>query len=236
MFKNLKSLFIVDNTKGEDKKKEEEETTSEDFVENAEYLLDELDDFDDFDEKLEAALSGEMIEKDGVVDNDVIEQLLLEVEKNDLEGFDYFEYKKALKALEKMPMNEVTKYRSAFATASTMGVTLDDLLKSAAFYVAILDKQNEKINLDFEKKITESVGKKEEEVTQLKNKIQEKKALIKKLTEEITQHENKITDLKYKVKDSKKELTENQNNFKVSFNYLKSQFTIDIARMKEYLK
>jgi len=234
MFKNLKSLFIVDNT--EKNQKEEEKTTLENSVENAEYLLDELDDFDDFDEKLEAALSGEMIEKDGTVDNDIIEQLLLEVEKNDLEGFDYFEYKKALKALEKMPMNEVTKYRSAFATASTMGVTLEDLVKSAEFYVAILDAENEKSTVDFEKKITESVGKKEEEITQLKNTIQEKKALIKKLTEEIAQHENKISDLKYKVKDSKKELTENKNNFKVSFDYLKSQFTIDIARMKEYLK
>jgi predicted nucleic acid-binding Zn-ribbon protein len=198
--------------------------------------LDELDEFDDFDKKLEAALSGEMIEKDGVVDNDIIEQLLLEVEKTDLEGFDYFEYKKALKALDKMPMNEVTKYRSAFATASTIGVTLEDLLKSAAFYVAVLDTENEKTNVDFEKKITESVGKKETEVTQLKTKIQEKKALIKKLTGEITQHENKISDLKYKIKDSKKELTESQNNFKVTFDYLKSQFTIDIARMKEYLK
>lgn len=234
MFKNLKSLFIVNNTEKDQEK--EEEITLDDSIENAEYLLDELDEFDDFDEKLEAALSGEMIEKDGVVDNDIIEQLLLEVEKTDLEGFDYFEYKKALKALEKMPMNEVTKYRSAFATASTMGVTLENLLKSAAFYVAVLDAENEKVNADFEKKITESVGKKEKEITQLKNKIQEKKALIKKLTEEITQHENKITDLKYKVKDNKKELTENQNNFKVSFNYLKSQFTVDIARMKEYLK
>lgn len=234
MFKNLKSLFIIETT--EDNQKKEEELTSDSSVENAEYLLGELDDFDDFDEKLEAALSGEMIEKEGVIDNQIIEQLLLEVEKNDLEGFDYFEYKKALKALDKMPMNEVTKYRSAFATASTMGVTLDDLLKSAAFYVSILDAENEKVNTDFEKKITESVGKKEEEIADLKNTIQEKKALIKKLTEEIETHENQITDLKYKVKDAKKELTENQNDFKVSFDYLKSQFTIDIARMKEYLK
>ncbi|WP_156039797.1 hypothetical protein [Aureispira sp. CCB-QB1] len=230
----MKSLFIIETT--EDNQKKEEELTSDSSVENAEYLLGELDDFDDFDEKLEAALSGEMIEKEGVVDNQIIEQLLLEVEKNDLEGFDYFEYKKALKALDKMPMNEVTKYRSAFATASTMGVTLDDLLKSAAFYVSILDAENEKVNTDFEKKITESVGKKEEEIADLKNTIQEKKALIKKLTEEIETHENQITDLKYKVKDAKKELTENQNDFKVSFDYLKSQFTIDIARMKEYLK
>ncbi|WMX14238.1 hypothetical protein [Aureispira sp. CCB-E] len=230
----MKSLFIIETT--EDNQKKEEELTSDSSVENAEYLLGELDDFDDFDEKLEAALSGEMIEKEGVIDNQIIEQLLLEVEKNDLEGFDYFEYKKALKALDKMPMNEVTKYRSAFATASTMGVTLDDLLKSAAFYVSILDAENEKVNTDFEKKITESVGKKEEEIADLKNTIQEKKALIKKLTEEIETHENQITDLKYKVKDAKKELTENQNDFKVSFDYLKSQFTIDIARMKEYLK
>lgn len=234
MLKNWKSLFIVTNA-GEDKKKEEE-TKLENSIKEAENLLDELADFDDLDEKLEEALTGEVVEKEGVVDNAVIEKLLAEVEKNNRPGFDYFEYKQSLKALEKMPMNEVTQYRSAFVTASTMGITLDNLLESANFYLGILDGENKKFTTTFETEKKNKLDKKEEKIIQLNKTIQEKKALILKLTEEIGEHEKQISDLKYEIKDSKKEIDATQNNFIVSFNYIKSEFTKDIARMKEYLK
>jgi len=234
MLKNWRSLFIVDDTK--DEKETEEDQILENSIEIAENLLEELDDFSDIDDQINEALSGELIEKEGVVDNEIIELLLKEVEKKNRDGFDYFEYKQSLKALDKMPMNEVTKYRSAFATASTMGVTLKILLESASFYLGVLEKENKKYSSTFEKQLKEKVGEKEEKITQLKTTIEEKKALIKKLTEEIYEHENEIKDLKYNVKDSKKEISLAQNNFKVTFNYLKAQFTEDITRMKEYLK
>jgi hypothetical protein len=234
MLKNWRSLFIVNDT--EDEKEKEEDQTLDDSIKIAETLLEELDDFSDIDDQIEQALSGELMEKEGVVDNTIIELLFAEVEKKNRDGFDYFEYKQSLKALDKMPMNEVTKYRSAFATASTMGVTLKVLLESASFYLEILEKENKKYSNTFEKQIKEKVGEKEEKIIQLKTTIEEKKTLIKKLTEEIYEHENQIKDLKYNVKDSKKEISLAQNTFKVTFNYLKAQFTEDITRMKEYLK
>jgi hypothetical protein len=236
MLKKWKSLFIRDESEDAKKKEEEEEAALDESIEMAENLLEEFEDFDDFEKELEQALSGEVFDKEGKVDNQIIEKLLEEVEKNNQEGFDYFEYKKSLKALEKMPMNEVTKYRSAFATASTMGVTLQTLVDSANFYLNILNKQNEKITSEFDKVIKKEVEGKENKIVKLKTSIQEKKAMIKKLTEEISEHEKEITDMKYAVKDSKKEISESQNNFKVSFEFLKSEFTRDIARMKEYLK
>ena len=61
------------------------------------------------------------------------------MEKNDQEGFDYLEFKQSLQNLAKMPMDEATRFKSAFAMAQTMGVTPDLLVKSAEFYIQVLD-------------------------------------------------------------------------------------------------
>ena len=52
-----------------------------------------------------------------------IEVLLGALDKNNLKGFDYLEFKQSLQSLAKMPMDEATKYQSAFAMAQTMGAT-----------------------------------------------------------------------------------------------------------------
>ena len=52
-------------------------------------------------------------------------------------GFDYLEYRRSLKSLETFPMDEATKFRSSYATASTMGVTVEKLLESIEFYNVI---------------------------------------------------------------------------------------------------
>ena len=49
--------------------------------------------------------------------------LLGAMEKHNLDGFDYIEFKESLKSLEKMPMDERTRFQSAFAMAKTMGAT-----------------------------------------------------------------------------------------------------------------
>ncbi|MEZ4920023.1 MAG: hypothetical protein R2792_13045 [Saprospiraceae bacterium] len=56
------------------------------------------------------------------------------IEKNNLPGFDYFEFKRAVSSLLQMDIDEATAYKSAFATAATMGLTKDKLLETASYY------------------------------------------------------------------------------------------------------
>ncbi len=246
MFKNLKSLFIVEDTEAE---KKEENISTDDIYEEEESDIIMEEDFeeeesiDDFEFDATGTtlvntseIDEEVLASEGKVDPKIIEKLLQEVEKNNMEGFDYFEFKKSLKALEQMPMDEATKYRSAFATASTMGVTLDKLLSSAKFYVGILDGENKKFTTVFESQISDNVDGKEEEIVQLEATIKEKAAQIKLLTEQIAEHQEQIGKLAQKIKDSKVKISETQNNFMVSFNFLKAQFDEDISKMQQYLK
>ena len=48
-----------------------------------------------------------------------VDNLLKAIEANNLEGFDYLEYKQSLRSLSSMDMDEATKFNSAFAMAKT---------------------------------------------------------------------------------------------------------------------
>ncbi|WP_299186764.1 hypothetical protein [uncultured Aquimarina sp.] len=226
MLKNLKSLFIVDDS-------EEENKETSGSTEKVDVSSD----------KKPAASTPPPLpnnpissSSEGVLDTKIVEKLLQAIEKNNLDGFDYLEYKKSLKALEKMPMDEATKYRSAFATASTMGVTLDKLLQTTNFYIGVLDKENEQFIGAFKNQFDSKVSGREREIAQFESIIKEKSEQIKKLTEEIAKHQKQIGDLKAKVEESNSKINKTQNDFKVSYSHLKAQFEEDIVKMQKYLK
>ena len=80
----------------------------------------------------------------GKADQKFIDILLNAIDKNNLEGFDYLEYKTSLQGLDSMSMDEATRYKSAFVMAKTMGVTPTKLLSSAKHYVGVLNKEEKK--------------------------------------------------------------------------------------------
>lgn len=225
MLKNLKSLFIVEETTEEKKEtpkqaKAEKEAPKKNVAETSNVSPKTYTNTD----------------TSGSVDGKIIEKLLGAIEKNNLDGFDYLEFKKAIKALEKMPMDEATKFRSTFATASTLGVTLDKLVASTGHYITVLENENTTFLKAFEGQLTSNVGDKEKEITQFDAIIKEKSAQIKKLTEEITRHQTQIEELKKTVAESKSKIDKTRNDFKVSYLHLRSQLEQDVEKMKQYLK
>lgn len=238
LFKNLKSLFIVPAENSNPEKDPTEASSEELSMDNPEVqeIIEELNTLDDFDERLAAALEGEIIDKDGIVDNKIVEKLLQKVGEHNLEGFDYFEYKQSLKALDKMPMDEATKYRSAFATAATMGISVQHLLDSATFYLEVLQQQDENFQKEADQKKQKQVNQKEAEATRLEKQIEDYQEKIKQLQEKIKRNQIRIEEIKREVKIDKVAIDKERNNFLASFNFLRSQFVDDIAKMKKYLK
>ena len=62
------------------------------------------------------------------LDERSINVLTKALENANLPGFDYLEFKQSLAALTQMNMDEAMAIKSAFATASTMGLTKEKLL------------------------------------------------------------------------------------------------------------
>lgn len=220
MLKNLKSLFYV----------EDEEPNNNDKGNT-----------NDNSKKDDSKPSGNTppplpTEAAGAVDKKIVDKLLNAIEKSNLDGFDYLEFKKALKALEKMPMDEATKYRSAFATASTIGASLDKLVSSANFYISVLDKEESDFTKTFDTEFTGKIKEKEDQVKQFEQIIKDKSAQIKRLTEEIAKHQKQAEEIKVKLVEGKDKLAKTKLDFKSSLEQIKKQLLDDIAKMNQYLK
>lgn len=224
MLKNLKSLFFTEDGSEEvNNKKVVSKEVSKEAIEKTTIVS----------KSIPISTS---TNTSGSVDNAIVEKLLVAIENNNLEGFDYLEFKKALKALEKIPMDEATKYRSTYATASTMGVTLTSLLENIKHYIGILDTENSVFIKAFEGQLASKVGNKEKEITQFDAVIKEKSEKIKQLTNEITKHQNQISELKRLVDDSNQKITKTQNDFKMSYLHIRAQFEQDAQKIKQYIK
>ena len=82
----------------------------------------------------------------GVVDDKFLEVLFGALDAKNKEGFDYMEFKEFLRSLANVPMDDKTRYQSAFATAKTMGATRENILSSAQSILPFWEKSRQNFN------------------------------------------------------------------------------------------
>lgn len=162
--------------------------------------------------------------------------LLESMERNNQEGFDYIEYKRSLQTLEKMPMDEKTRYFSAFAAAQSMGISQQKLIDSAKFYLSILKTEEQQFQNATKGQREKQVGGKEKVIASLASTIQEKGELIAKLTQEIQQHQTDMDAMKAEIQEAVVKIDTTMQDFHASFTNLESQINGDISKMQTYLK
>jgi len=163
-------------------------------------------------------------------------RLLQAIDAANLEGFDYLEYKRAVKALQKFSMDEVTKYRSAFTTAATMGVTLDELVSSAKHYLHVLDNENSKFSTAFQTEYDRKITQSESDVKRLRQEINDKAEQIKKLQQEIEQRTQQVAKLEQVTEAGRAKVLATRDSFLASYAQVKGVIEADIERMQRYLQ
>lgn len=172
----------------------------------------------------------------GKVTSKFMDVLLRAMEGANLEGFDYLEFKKSLQSLSKMPMDEATRYKSAFAMAQTMGVSPQKLIDSATHYINVLKKEEDKFEKALAGQQNQQIGNKQQQIQQMDNLVKQKADQIKKLTKEIEQHQAQSEKLKKEIQQRTVKIETTKNDFIASFNALVAQIHGDVENMKQYLK
>ena len=84
-----------------------------------------------------------------------------------------------------MNMDEVTAVKSAYATASTMGLDKENLLSSIIAYQAVVDNERDKFIETLKK--------------QIESQVEEPKTIIEKTRGQIGAHESKIAQLQAEI-------------------------------------
>ncbi len=172
----------------------------------------------------------------GKADQKFIDILLNAIDKNNLEGFDYLEYKTSLQGLDNMAMDEATRYKSAFVMAKTMGVTPEKLLSSAKHYVAILNKEEKKFIDALKNQRQKQVVGKEEKLIALQKEVTAKKAQIEQLKKEIEANEASYKTIKDGINKSAAKVEKTNDRFMHAYKVVLGQIMTDVDNMKKYLK
>ena len=162
--------------------------------------------------------------------------LLNALEENNAEGFDYMEYKRSLESLQKMSMDEATRYQSAFAMAQTMGVSAEALVQSAQRYMDVLNKEEKKFQQAVANQKSSQIKAKESEISNLSAAIKSKEQQIKQLQAEIEKHHSDREKMQGTLSSQSAKIEATRSNFVASYQLLMSQIQSDFENMKKYLK
>ncbi|HMX40956.1 MAG TPA: hypothetical protein PK971_00195 [Saprospiraceae bacterium] len=171
----------------------------------------------------------------GAVTDKFMEILLSALEKNNQPGFDYMEFRQSLKNLAKMPMDEATRYHSAYAMAQTMGVTSAKLLESAQYYLNVLVAEQSKFNEAHAQQRARLIGNREEEIRNLEAAVQQKAEQIKQLTQQMEEHRQRSEQIRAEIDSSTVKIETTKADFEATFSAVTGQIQQDAAKIQQYL-
>ena len=169
------------------------------------------------------------------LDERSLEFLSNAIEKNNLPGFDYFEFKRAVTALLQMDLEEATAYKSAFATAATVGLTKEKLIETAGYYREVLRREKEQFDKALDSQNATRVTSREQEIKRLRDQIERHKAEIVRLQDEMGGYLNQIDQAENSVKTEAEKLTKTKSAFERTHQSLLLQIEGDVERMHKYL-
>ena len=221
MLKKLKSLFVVED---ENPKASEESPASDTVAPISKKGA-----------KAPAAkpMKASDIKTNAKPDTKFLNSLLSAVEANNLEGFDYLEYKQALQSLPDH-LDEKTRYESAFAMAKTMGASQGKLIQSGQHYVNVLSKEQGKFLNAYKGKLESAKG--TADIKNLEQSIAQKEKQIEQLTKEIADSKKVLEQKRNTINQSVAKVEMTKDKFLSAYRVVAGQIEEDIKKMQQYLK
>lgn len=169
------------------------------------------------------------------LDERSLEFLAAAIEKNNLPGFDYYEFKRAVASLREMQLDEAIAHKGAFATASTVGVTKDKLIETAGYYRDVVSKEKSQFDQALTSQTASRVTARQEDIKRLRDQIERHKTEINRLQDEIGGYLNQIEQDETAVKTEGERLERTKAAFEKTHLSVVTQMDRDIENMHKYL-
>lgn len=169
------------------------------------------------------------------LDKRSVQALLTALTKAFTNDFDYLNYKKSIHALSLMEMEESMKFKSAFATAATMGVTKSKLLSSAKKYNQVLHDEIESFSDALKKQMYSKVEGKKDELNKIKERILLNERKIEELKKENITLQEAIDNADEHVALAKAKIEKTKTSFVQAYETIKNTIDKDITLINSYL-
>lgn len=150
-------------------------------------------------------------------------------------GFDYLKFKQSVEQLAGLKLDLPTSLKSAFVTASTMGVTKDSLLQSARHYLTILGDEKKQFDQALNNQVQQRIDSKKEELLQLQQQIEDHKRQIAKLEKQILEFQDKIARSDEGVAEAKASIEQTKTKFENTYQQFVSAIELDITAIQQNL-
>ena len=157
------------------------------------------------------------------------------IEKANLPGFDYVEFKQALSNIAKMNIDEAIAFKSAYGTAMTMGLTKEKLLETANHYKSIVSKEREQFDVASEKQKDLKIGDNLRQVDDMNKRILDNDLKIKQLQDEIETLRVKVRGMDYEREQAYGKIEEAKTKFTFAHQSILNQIEKDIENIQKYL-
>mgnify|MGYP001162891042 CR=1 FL=1 len=148
------------------------------------------------------------------LDQRSLDSLVKALERSNKSGFDYIEFKQALGRLLEMGIDQATAFKSAFATASTVGLTKDKLLQTADFYKKVLFNEKQEFDSALQKQY---------------------KAKIQQLEQQIAKAQSTIDHADEDVREAKEKIAATKDGFETTLRTILEDIDQDIEQIKNLL-
>jgi len=169
------------------------------------------------------------------VDSRSLEFIAQSLEKNNLPGFDYLEFKRAVAQLSIMNLDEPTAHKSAYTTAATLGITKEKLIETASYYRSIVEKENDHFAQALENQNATKIEARQKELARLRDQIERHKIEIARLQDEIGGYLNQIEAAETALKTESEKLNKSKTAFENAHKSVLLTIDGDIERMHKHL-
>jgi chromosome segregation ATPase len=176
-----------------------------------------------------------IFKSEGEVDQKIYLALIKAIKDRHQEGFDYLRFKQSVNHLQEMDLDEETSIKSAYITASTMGLTKSKLTNSIRHYLTILGKEKESFAEALQNQFSSKVEGKKIEADKLEKKIEEYKKKIVKMQEEMSLYQSKIDSVDEEMKIAKSKIEKTRDNFEITYESLIEMIQTDLSKIDSLL-
>lgn len=157
------------------------------------------------------------------------------LQKQSQEGFDYLKFKQSLSQLSGLNLDTTTSLKSAFATASTMGVTKDALLHSARHYLSVLGNEKKQFDQALNNQIQQRIASRKEELNSLQQQIEEHKKQIAHLEKQITEFQQKISRSDEEMNEARLMIDQTKSKFENTYQQFIDAIERDMTAIQQHL-
>lgn len=164
------------------------------------------------------------------LDKKILLSLLTALKENHGKEFDYIKFKKSVLSLQEMDIDEITSVKSAYATASTMGVNKENLVTSGKQYLTVLVKEKEKFADTLKRQMAAKVDGKLDEAKTIKKTIADHEKKIEQMKKEIALFSKKLEGVDQRAADAKAKIKDTRDKFVEAYDQIYGSVEEDIEK------